>query len=145
VAVLGPRLFAPVRASSRGMWTKRLLIDGIRWRVRVGASWRDVPDCYGSWQVVCGVFHRWQRDGTWVFALASLQARAEAAGPDRAAGETWTPPPCAHTQHAAGARREAERQREQPGGTVTEPDVHALGRSRDGLSTKLHLPCERGP
>ena len=22
----------------------------MRWRVRVGAPWRDVPDCYGSWQ-----------------------------------------------------------------------------------------------
>jgi len=28
-------------------WTKRQLIDGIRWRVRTGAPWRDVPPAYG--------------------------------------------------------------------------------------------------
>ncbi len=35
-------------------WTKRQLINGIRWRVRVGAPWRDVPVIYGPWQAVCG-------------------------------------------------------------------------------------------
>jgi transposase len=30
-------------------WTKRQLIDGIRWRVRTGAPWRDVPGRYGTW------------------------------------------------------------------------------------------------
>ncbi|WP_425551046.1 hypothetical protein [Actinoallomurus oryzae] len=28
------------------------MIDGIRWRVWVGAPWRNVPECYGSWQTV---------------------------------------------------------------------------------------------
>ncbi|MCA5895151.1 transposase [Isoptericola sp. NEAU-Y5] len=27
-------------------------VDGIRWRVRVGAPWRDVPERYGPWQSV---------------------------------------------------------------------------------------------
>ncbi|WP_436841323.1 transposase, partial [Streptomyces bobili] len=27
--------------------TKRRLIDGIRWRTRAGAPWRDVPERYG--------------------------------------------------------------------------------------------------
>ncbi|WP_436995170.1 transposase [Streptomyces sp. enrichment culture] len=30
------------------MWTRRRLIDGIRWRTRTGAPWRDVPERYGS-------------------------------------------------------------------------------------------------
>ena len=47
-------------------------------------------------------------------------------------------------QHAAGARRRGDLQREPPGGTVSEPDDHALGRSRGGLSTKVHLACEQG-
>ena len=34
------------------MWSKRQLIDGMRWRVRVGAPWRDVPVEYGSWSAV---------------------------------------------------------------------------------------------
>ncbi|MFD0535405.1 transposase [Actinomadura luteofluorescens] len=28
-------------------WSRRQLIDGIRWRVRVGSPWRDVPVQYG--------------------------------------------------------------------------------------------------
>ncbi|MFF4128298.1 hypothetical protein ACFYYP_32650 [Microbispora rosea] len=47
-------------------------------------------------------------------------------------------------QHAAGARRRPHLQAEPPGGMSTEPIDHALGRSRGGLSTKLHLTCEQG-
>ena len=42
-----PRGKKPGRPPER---TKRQLIDGIRWRTRVGCPWRDVPSWYGSWQ-----------------------------------------------------------------------------------------------
>lgn len=58
-AVLEPLLPIGVRVGRPSAWTKRQLIDGIRWRVRVGAPWRDVPDCYGSWPAVYGLFRRW--------------------------------------------------------------------------------------
>jgi transposase len=61
-------------------WPRRQLIDGIRCRVRAGAPWRDVPDRYGPWQSVYGLFRRWQRDGTWRTMVAALQGRADAAG-----------------------------------------------------------------
>jgi transposase len=57
-------------------WSRRQLIDGIRWRVRVGAPWRDVPDCYGHWRSVYGLFRRWQRDGSWARILAGRRAEA---------------------------------------------------------------------
>jgi transposase len=47
-AVLEPLRPVGKRPGRPPLWTKRQLIDGIRWRVRVGAPWRDVPDCYGS-------------------------------------------------------------------------------------------------
>jgi hypothetical protein len=37
-------------------------------------------------------------------------------------------------QHAAGARRHPGQQQEPPGGLSAEPDDHALGRSRGGLT-----------
>jgi transposase len=40
-------------------WSKRQLIDGVRWRCRVGSPWRDVPPQYGPWQTVYGLFRRW--------------------------------------------------------------------------------------
>lgn len=45
--------------------TKRQLIDGIRFRTRTGIPWRDLPERYGPWETVYGLFLRWQRDGTW--------------------------------------------------------------------------------
>jgi len=74
-AVLGPLLPAG-RRGRPPEHAKRTLIDGIRWRVRAGAPWRDVPEDYGPWQTVDGLFRRWQRNGTWRMVLAGLQGRA---------------------------------------------------------------------
>ncbi|WUV84861.1 IS5 family transposase [Streptomyces sp. NBC_01476] len=51
--------------------------------------------------------------------------------------------PSAH-QHAAGARRQGDLQKEPPGGVFAEPGDHGLGRSRGGFSTRLHLAVEQG-
>ncbi|WP_157517517.1 transposase, partial [Micromonospora rifamycinica] len=45
-AVLEPLLPAGKRPGRPSSWTRRQLIDGIRWRIRVGAPWRDVPPQY---------------------------------------------------------------------------------------------------
>ncbi len=142
-AVLEPLLPGGKRPGRPSQWSRRQLIDGIRWRVRVGAPWRDVPACYGSWQAVYAVFRRWQRAGVWRQIVTALQTRADAAGLitwEVSVDSTITR---AH-QHAAGARTRADLQRESAGGVTTEPADHALGRSRGGLSTKLHLACEQG-
>jgi transposase len=125
-------------------WTKRQLINGIRWRVRVGAPWRDIPPAYGCWQTVYGLFRRWQRAGVWAVMMAALQARADAAGLitwDVSVDSTINR---AH-QHAAGARNHSDQQKQPPGGVGRpEPADHALGRSRGGWTTKLHLAVEQG-
>lgn len=140
-ARLEPLLPVPRRQGRPSVWTKRQLIDGIRWRVRVGAPWWDVPECYGSWQAVYGLFRRWQRTGVWRQIVTGLQAVADAHGLI-----TWEvgvdSTVCRAPQHAAGAARHADAQAESPGGVATEPADHALGRSRGGLTTKLHLACE---
>jgi transposase len=63
-----------------------------------------MPERYGPWQTVCGLFRRWQRDGTWARILTELQARTDAQ-----ALITWdVSVDCtisrAH-QHAAGVRK----------------------------------------
>ena len=143
-AVLLPVLPAGSGRGRPPRWTKRQIIDGIRWRVRTGAPWRDVPVGYGPWPTVYRWFRRWQRDGSWAVILAALQARADAQGLiswDVSVDSTIAR---AH-QHAAGARSRPQLQAEPPGGVgQAEPDDHALGRSRGGWTTKLHLACEQG-
>jgi transposase len=140
-AVLEPLL--PVAGVGRPAVSQRRLIDGIRWRVRAGTPWRDIPPEYGPWQTVYGLFRRWQREGVWAMVLTRLQARADAAGLI-----TWEvnvdSTVCRAHQHAAGARCDGSHQKEPPGGSRTEPGDHALGRSRGGFTTKIHLACEQG-
>jgi transposase len=103
-AALEPWLPAGRRPGRPPTWTKRQLIDGIRWRIRVGAPWRDIPHWYGSWAAAYALFRRWQRDGTWARILAVLQSLADAAGQivwDVSVDSTTAR---AH-QHAAGARK----------------------------------------
>lgn len=124
-------------------WTKRQLINAIRWRIRVGAPWREIPERYGPWQNAYGLFRTWSRNGTWAQILTKLQTRADAAGVitwDVSIDSTITR---AH-QHAAGARKNGAGQKEPPGGIVNEPADHGLGRSRGGFTSKLHLAVEQG-
>jgi len=103
-AMLEPLLPPRTKAGRPPKWTKRQLIDGIRWQVRAGAPWRDVPPVYGPWPTVCGLFRRWQRCGTWVAIVTGLPVRADAAGLicwDVSVDSTVVR---AH-QHAAGARK----------------------------------------
>lgn len=142
--VLEPLLPVGKKPGGPTKWTKRQLIDGIRWRTRTGAPWRDVPPRYGTWQRVYGLFRAWQRAGIWARILSDLQGRAEAEGLITWQVSVDSTIARAH-QHAAGARRAPAEQKEPPGGVgADEPDDHALGRSRGGLTTKIHLACEQG-
>ncbi|WBO61578.1 IS5 family transposase [Streptomyces camelliae] len=105
--------------------------------------WRDVPAVYGPWGRVYDLFRRWQRNGTWQRLLTRLQSLADAKG-----AITWDlsvdSTVCRAHQHAAGARKQGDLQKEPPGGIFTEPRDHGLGRSRGGFTTKLHLAVEQG-
>ncbi|MFI0724659.1 IS5 family transposase [Streptomyces sp. NPDC021224] len=132
-----------IKAGRPRVWTRRQLIDGIRWRTRTGTPWCDVPERYGPWDRVYDLFRRWQRDGTWAKILTWLQADADAKGLI-----TWyvsvDSTVCRAHQHAAGAAK-----RGSPEGTARRclrraPADHALGRSRGGLTSKIHLAVGHG-
>jgi transposase len=103
-ARLAPLLPTGKKPGRPPTWSKRQLIDGIRWRTRTGAPWRDVPARYRPWQTVYGLFRRWQRDGTWRRILTQLQAQADAKGLITWQVSIDTTVMRAH-QHAAGARK----------------------------------------
>src|SRR5512133_201738 len=109
-------------------WSKRQLIDGIRWRTRTGAPWRDVPARYGPWQTVYGLFRRWQRDGTWQQILSQLQAQADADGLITWRS-VWTPPSPAPISTPPGPAK---------GGAATRST--GRGRQRAGRPRAWSLP-----
>lgn len=142
-AMLEPLLPRGTKAGRPPVWPRRQLIDGIRFRVRTGVPWRDVPVEYGPWNRVYDLFRRWQWNGIWHRILTRLQSLADAQGAivwDVNVDSTV----CRAHQHAAGARRQGDLQKEPPGGVHEEPGDHGLGRSRGGFTTKLHLAVEQG-
>ena len=62
-ARLEPLLPKGKKAGRPPIWSRRQLIDGIRWRTRTGTPWRDVPERYGPWDRIYDLFRRRQRDG----------------------------------------------------------------------------------
>ncbi|MFB7611645.1 IS5 family transposase [Streptomyces gardneri] len=125
------------------MWTRRQLIDGIHWRTRAGAPWRDVPERYGPWDQVHDLSRRRQRNDTWARILTQLQTKADAK-----ALITWEmnvdSTVCRAHQHPAGAAQKEDLQKEPPGSLAVEPADHRLRRSRGGLTSKIHLAVEQG-
>src|SRR4051794_12602817 len=109
----------------------RQILNGILWVLNSGAPWRDLPRRYGPVGPVSSRFYRWRRAGVWHRVLEALQALADAEG--RVGWELHfldSTVVRAH-QHAAGARKAGR-----------EPGDEALGRSRGGFTTKIHVRCE---
>ena len=62
---------------SRPSFDNRPIVNGILWRIRTGAPWRDVPEKYGKWMTVYQRFRRWSEAGVWE-AVATMLAQAMA-------------------------------------------------------------------
>lgn len=77
---LAPLLPPQRPATGRPNLDHRTVVNGILWRLKTGAPWRDLPGRYGNWQTVYSRFRRWQRAGVWARVLAALQAAADAEG-----------------------------------------------------------------
>lgn len=77
-------LIEPLLPSAEGAghpWNPhRPLVNGLFWRLRTGAQWRDIPERYGPWQTVYDRFRRWVRDGTFDRILLALQLKLDEKG-----------------------------------------------------------------
>jgi transposase len=79
-AALAPHLPPQRAATGRPAKDHRTVVEGILWRLRTGAPWRDLPERYGPWPSVYTRFRRWQQAGVWDRVLAALQAAADERG-----------------------------------------------------------------
>lgn len=64
-----------------GRWSEhRKVVDGVLFRVRTGVPWRDLPERFGPWEMVCKRHRRWSADGMWDLLLTRIQAAEDAGG-----------------------------------------------------------------
>jgi transposase len=101
-----------------------LFVEAVLYRYRAGILWRDLPARFGDFRVVPIRFSRWSKSRVWeqVFAPLAQDADNEWVMIDSTLVR-------AHP-HSAGAIKE-------------EPAVDpAIGRSRGGLSTKIHATVD---
>ncbi|NEB02561.1 IS5 family transposase [Streptomyces sp. SID13726] len=112
----------------------RRTLEAIAWKYRTCSPWRDLPCELGSFQTAHKRLLRWAVDGTWERILSAILAAADA-GDDVGWTVSVDSTICRAHQHAVGARKRGPAER-------SEPHDHALGRSRGGLSTKVHLASD---
>lgn len=55
----------------------RTIIEGMLWKLRTGAPWRDIPEEFGSWSTVYTRFYRWSRSGLLCSILEELKKEAD--------------------------------------------------------------------
>lgn len=118
------------------------IVNAILWRLHTGAPWRDIPWTYGRWETIYGRFRRWRRDGTWAKILTYLLEDLEQRG--HLGHDLWLVD--ATIVRASRAAAGAEQHPDEiphlagpPLAQLEEPSKHALGRSRGGFGTKVHL------
>jgi transposase len=100
----------------------RRVLNGIFWVLRSGAPWRDLPERYGPRTTCYNRFVRWRRAGVWDRLMDAITAAY-----DRDIQMIDSTSIRAH-QQAATAKRGVD---------------HCLGRSRGGLTTKIHALVDR--
>ncbi len=74
--------FFPPRPRRRGgQWKDdRAMLNGIFWRLRTGAPWRDLPERYGPWKTVYDRSRNLRRSGLLDRIIERLQLRLNEAG-----------------------------------------------------------------
>jgi transposase len=95
----------------------RRVLNGIFWVLRSGAPWRDLPTAFGPYTTCYNRFVRWRRAGVWGRIIDAL-----AAAHDAAVQMIDTSIVRVHQHGACIARNQRQ----------------SMGRSRGGLTSKIH-------
>ncbi|KPI15851.1 putative transposase IS4/IS5 family [Actinobacteria bacterium OK006] len=109
------------------------MIDAIAWKFQTGSQWVHLPAEYGSWKGVYTRLRNWAIDGTWERVFTALLAQADADD-----DLDWVVAVDSTIVRVHQKRRRGP----QKGAPAGEPADHAIGRSRGGLTTKIHLAAD---
>ena len=95
----------------------RRVLNGIFWVLRSGASWRDLPNSFGPYTTCYNRFVRWRRAGVWAKIMGTL----------------------AEAHDAAVQMIDTSIIRvDQHGACIIRNRKQSMGRSRGGLTSKIH-------
>ena len=97
----------------------RLFVDAVIWKFRVGVPWRDLPERFGGWCNTHKRFSRWAVTGVWASLFNAL-----ADDPDNEYAMIDATIVRAHQHWPAPEKGGLDQ---------------AIGRSRGGLTTKIHV------
>ena len=95
----------------------RRVLNGIFWVLRSGAPWRDLPETFGPYTTCYNRFVRWRRAGVWGRIIDALAAAHDAA---------------VQMIDTSIVREH------QHGACSTKNQRQSMGRSRGGLTSKIH-------
>nr|WP_225776508.1 IS5 family transposase [Pseudomonas sp. Marseille-Q5115] len=125
-------IFTKNQRTGRPRTDDRLMLNGILWVLCSGAAWRDMPERFGPWSTIYQRFRGWRDCGAFDQMLKRLHIRLNEQGLIDL--ETWMIDSTAvrATRASSGAGKRG----------FEEPQDHALGRSRGGLTTKIHMLCD---
>ncbi|WP_216936940.1 MULTISPECIES: IS5 family transposase [unclassified Acinetobacter] len=99
----------------------RNIMEAILWKLRTGATWRDIPQEFCPWQTAYNRFNRWASKGLCGIIFFRLRGVLD---------QEWVFIDGSYIrvhQNASGARNGCER---------------AIGQSRGGRTTKIHLATD---
>jgi transposase len=102
----------------------RRVLNGIFWVLRSGAPWRDLPNAFGPYTTCYNRFVRWRRAGVWSRLMNAL------AGAHDAAVQMIDTSIVRVHQHGA---------------CITRNRRQSMGRSRGGLTSKIHALVDQRP
>lgn len=107
----------------------RLFVNAVLYVLKTGIPWADLPERYGKHNSVWRRFDRWCANGTWkkIFQVLGEEGLEEELAEVHLDSSTVK----AH-QTASTGRREPEEEKNEA------DDRRCLGRSRGGLTTKIH-------
>ena len=99
----------------------RTFLEGVFWRLRTGGQWRELPEKYGKWNTIFRRFSRWEQRYIWDDMFDYF-----ADDPDMEYLMLDSTIVRAHPAAASALKKGGQQ-------------AQALGRSRGGFSTKIHV------
>jgi len=99
----------------------RVNLNGIFWVLRSGAPWRDLPQAFGPYTTCYNRFVRWRRAGVWTKVMSAF--------------------PGAHDAAVQMIDTSIVRVH-QHGACITRNRRQSMGRSRGGLTSKIHAVAD---